>query len=61
MNTEEILTRLDGVFETSIGWAARCPSHDDARASLSVAEVGGKTLIPPTRDMCTLSRPPSKP
>ena len=45
MNTEEILTRLDGVFETSIGWAARCPSHDDAKASLSVAEVGGKTLM----------------
>ena len=45
MNTEKILMKLEGVFETSSGWQARCPSHDDARASLSIAEVGGTTLM----------------
>lgn len=45
MNTEKILKKLEGVFETSSGWQARCPSHDDARASLSIAEVSGKTLM----------------
>jgi hypothetical protein len=45
MNPEEILTRLEGVFGTSNGWQARCPAHDDARASLSIAEDGGKLLL----------------
>ncbi len=45
MNTEKILKKLEGVIETSSGWQARCPSHDDARASLSIAEVSGKTLM----------------
>ena len=45
MNTEEILTRLEGVFATSNGWQARCPSHDDSKASLSIAEDDGKTLL----------------
>jgi putative DNA primase/helicase len=45
MNTEEILTRLEGVFGTANGWQARCPAHDDAKASLSIAEDDGKTLL----------------
>ena len=45
MNTEKILKKLEGVFTTSNGWQARCPSHDDAKASLSIAEDGGKTLL----------------
>ena len=45
MNTEEILTRLDGVFATSNGWQARCPAHDDSKASLSIAEDDGKLLL----------------
>jgi hypothetical protein len=45
MNTEEILTRLEGVFGTSNGWQSRCPAHDDSKASLSIAEDDGKTLL----------------
>lgn len=45
MNTKEILTRLEGVFETSNGWQARCPAHDDTKASLCIAEDCGKTLL----------------
>jgi putative DNA primase/helicase len=45
MNTEEILNKLEAVSETSNGWQARCPAHDDAKASLSIAEDGGKTLM----------------
>src|SRR5579864_405877 len=44
MKTEEILTRLEGVFGTSNGWQARCPAHNDSKASLSIAEDDGKTL-----------------
>jgi putative DNA primase/helicase len=45
MNVNEILTRLDGVFETSNGWQARCPAHDDAKASLSIGVDGNKILV----------------
>ena len=33
---ENVLSRLSGVRRTRNGWEARCPSHDDRRASLSV-------------------------
>ena len=45
MKTEDILKRLDVVSETSNGWQARCPAHDDDRPSLSIGEDGGKTLL----------------
>ena len=46
MTTEEILTRLEGVTKTGDGWMARCPSHEDRKASLSVkACADGKTLL----------------
>jgi putative DNA primase/helicase len=45
MDAAEIVARLDGVFATSNGWQARCPAHDDEKASLSVAQDGDKTLL----------------
>jgi hypothetical protein len=35
---ETLLAKLHGVNKTSNGWSARCPSHDDRRASLSIAQ-----------------------
>jgi hypothetical protein len=41
-----LLEQLQGVQETRNGWSARCPAHDDQRASLSVAEGdGGRALV----------------
>jgi AAA domain len=45
LNTEDILKKLHGVFETSNGWQARCPAHQDNKQSLSIGEDGGKTLL----------------
>ena len=35
--TEDILSRLGGVRKTGFGWLAKCPSHEDRNASLSIA------------------------
>ncbi len=44
--TERLLSRLDGVRETSTGqYIARCPAHDDKSPSLSVTERDGKLLV----------------
>lgn len=44
--TENILARLSGVKETSSGWSARCPAHEDRQASLSIAEGdAGRVLL----------------
>lgn len=41
-----ILDRLEGVREMRDGWQARCPSHDDNRASLSISNGDdGRTLV----------------
>jgi hypothetical protein len=45
MKAEEILQKLSGVFETSNGWQAQCPAHDDAKASLSVGTDDSKILL----------------
>ena len=37
MDAPEILSRLEGVRKTASGWQARCPAHDDDKASLSVS------------------------
>ncbi|MBI4491930.1 MAG: AAA family ATPase [Chloroflexi bacterium] len=38
--------RLDGVRQTPTGWEARCPTHDDRHASLSLAEGDdGRALL----------------
>lgn len=45
-NTQEFLSRLDGVVKTSNGWDARCPCrNDDNNPSLSVAERDGVVLV----------------
>lgn len=44
MTRDEFLDRLDGVRRTPSGWQARCPSHDDRRASLSISE-GKKGIV----------------
>lgn len=46
MSTRDVLARLQGVKRSGDGWEARCPAHDDQRASLSIHEApDGKTLL----------------
>lgn len=46
MSADRILTRLEGVRDLCGGrWSARCPAHEDRRASLSIREVDGRTLL----------------
>ncbi len=41
-----LLEKLPGARRVGNGWSARCPSHDDTRASLSVSEGGdGRALV----------------
>jgi len=41
----DLLTKLDGVRKSGDEWSARCPAHEDGKASLSVAANDGKILI----------------
>jgi len=46
LNVSELLTRFDNPTKTSTGWQARCPAHEDNRASLSISEASdGKVLL----------------
>lgn len=46
MTVNEFLSRLDGVKGGHGQWTARCPAHDDRRASLSVSVGdGGRVLL----------------
>lgn len=45
MKAIEILHKLQNVRKSSNGFVALCPSHDDAKQSLSVKESDGKTLL----------------
>lgn len=47
MGADSLLSRLEGVKRTGPDrWIARCPAHDDGRASLSVRELeDGRVLI----------------
>ena len=40
-----ILDQLKGVRQSRNGWEAKCPAHDDAHCSLSVAHRDGKWLL----------------
>ncbi|MEN6405432.1 MAG: hypothetical protein ABFC77_03070 [Thermoguttaceae bacterium] len=44
--TERILSKLPDAKKTAKGWSARCPAHEDRRASLSISEGdnGGAVL-----------------
>ncbi|MHB0913835.1 MAG: phage/plasmid primase, P4 family [Armatimonadota bacterium] len=46
MEISEFLSRLSGVRGSGEGWTARCPGHDDRRASLCVRADGeGRILV----------------
>lgn len=46
VNVDVLLARLWGVKKTSSGWQAKCPAHDDRKASLSIAMAeSGKILV----------------
>ena len=45
MNVKEIVSKLNGVVETSNGWEALCPAHDDAKPSLSIGMDDDKILL----------------
>jgi putative DNA primase/helicase len=40
-----ILERLRGARKSSNGWEARCPAHEDAHSSLSIAHRDGRWLL----------------
>lgn len=46
MTVHEVLARLANVRQAKNGWTARCPAHEDNRASLSVSEgQDGRVLL----------------
>ncbi len=47
MSIDALLGRLEGIRQTGAGrWMAKCPAHEDGRASLSIRETdGGKVLV----------------
>ena len=46
MECKEFLSRLEGVKQTSGGWEALCPAHEDMRPSLSIARGDdGRILV----------------
>ncbi len=46
MTALTLLDRLSGVKRTGPGrWLARCPAHDDSRASLSVRELDDRRVL----------------
>ena len=43
---ERLLAKLPDAKQAGKGWSARCPAHEDRRASLSIAEgAGGRALV----------------
>lgn len=46
MTAEALLSRLEGVKRTGPGrWLAKCPAHQDRRASLSIRELDGGIVL----------------
>lgn len=46
MAIDQLLSRLDGVKRTGKDrWLARCPAHDDKRASLSISELSDGRVL----------------
>jgi P4 family phage/plasmid primase-like protien len=45
MRIEDFLNRLKDVRRVGSGWMARCPAHDDRKASLSVTEGGKQPIV----------------
>src|SRR5215475_9818180 len=42
---ETLLAKLPGAKKAGNGWSARCPAHDDRRASLSIAQGDDGTAL----------------
>lgn len=45
MNIEDFLQRLQNVKQTSSGWQARCPGHEDRTPSLSIKLGEGRRIV----------------
>lgn len=45
MSTQDLLGKLSDVTRTKKGWSARCPSHPDTTASLTVSEGAKGTVL----------------
>jgi 5S rRNA maturation endonuclease (ribonuclease M5) len=45
VNLDEFLARLEHVKKNMSGWMARCPAHDDAKASLSIGIGDDERLL----------------
>ena len=45
MTADNFVNYLDSVTETANGWTARCPAHNDSRASLSIGQAEDRILI----------------
>jgi hypothetical protein len=52
MTLDAFLAKLDGVHTSGAGYTARCPAHDDGRASLSVAQ-GNRGIVVNCHAGCT--------
>jgi hypothetical protein len=52
---ETLLARLPGAKKAGNGWSARCPAHDDRRASLSVSEGDDGTALVKCHAGCNTS------
>ena len=57
MTATTLLSRLDGVRRTSAGrWIARCPAHDDRRASLCITELDDGRVLAHCFAGCAIER-----
>ena len=45
MTAAEVVARFSGAKRSGEGWTARCPAHEDRRASLSITEKPDRTLL----------------
>ncbi len=55
MSIDALLERLDGVRSTGAGrWIARCPAHEDRRASLSIRELADGRILVHCFALCAL-------
>jgi hypothetical protein len=52
--TEVILSKLSGVKKAGNGWMARCPAHDDGKASLSISEGDDARVLVKCHAGCTV-------
>lgn len=54
MTLDELLAKCAGVRREGAGWSARCPAHDDRRASLSISEGAEGRLLVHCHAQCQL-------